>query len=55
MISKLKIAALAAAGWVASTQMALANDTPFQVPEAGTLPLVGLAVAAAVMVLRRKK
>ena len=53
MMTKLKMAALVALGWVGTTQLALADFNG--VPEPGTLPLVGLAVAAAVYIIRRRK
>lgn len=55
MISKLKIVLMSAAGFAASAQLALAAD-PGTVPEPGSLALVGVAIAAAVVVaIRRKK
>ena len=48
---------LGAAGGVtlALMQSALADPGVFPAPEPGTLPLVGLAIAAIVLVARRKK
>jgi hypothetical protein len=47
----LKTLAAGAAVWAGTTAVAHANF----VPEPSTLPLVGLAIAAAVYVIRRKK
>jgi hypothetical protein len=52
----LKTVAAGAALWAVLMQSAMASGVPFnQVPEPGSLPLVALAVAAAVVALRRKK
>lgn len=51
MNAQLKFAAAVAALWAGTTQLAHANF----VPEPSTLPLVGLAIAAAVYVIRRRK
>ena len=52
MMSKLKMTTLVALSWVGTTQWAFAD---FEIPEPGTLPLVGLAVVAAVYFIRRRK
>lgn len=52
MTSKLKMSVLVALGWVGTMQLSYAD---LVVPEPGTLPLVGIAVAAAVYFIRRRK
>jgi len=54
MISKLKIAVFAAAGWALTAHHALANDAN-RVPEPGTIALAGLALVAALLVSKRRK
>jgi hypothetical protein len=51
MMSKLKMVLVVSAAWAGTTQLALANF----VPEPGSLPLVGLAIAAAIYVVHRRR
>jgi hypothetical protein len=52
MMSKLKMTTLVLLSWVGTTQLAYAD---LEVPEPSTLPLVGVAIAAAVYFIRRRK
>lgn len=55
MKSILKTLGTAGLVTVALMQSAFADTPPPSLPEPGTLPLVGLAIAAIVLVARRKK
>jgi hypothetical protein len=55
MMSKLKMALVALTGWAVTAQTALANETNPPLPEPGTMALVGLGLAAAFVIGRRRK